>query len=441
MQKAFLLLVLSTHALAACSADLLEVYQKARTGDAIFRSAQDAYKADLEKFPQARSLLLPRVNLSANDMGNDVSIQYQGSNIFEAGASRFNSKGYVLSLTQPLFRIDNWERYMEAQLQVTLADSRYRMASQDLILRVSQAYFDVLEALDDVKLAEIGIDDAKAKLEKAKSKLQMRTGSTDDAQACEASLELAKANEIGARGDLEIKERLLQKISGIRQDELVPLQRNPGIPADNWLQIDKWLDAARHNNLNLIAARASLAVADKEVARHRGAHYPTVDLVASTSRSTAGSSMLGAGVGTEMTGNAIGVELNLPIFEGGAIQSQIRESEANRSRAMDDLDNIRENVDIQTRRAYLGVADGIARVKALEMATHSSENSLKAMKLAREAGIRDNVDVLDAKVRYVSSCGDLDMAKYRFLMSQLQLKASVADLSEADLYRINRLFH
>ncbi len=441
MQRAALFLALSAHALAASSMDLLQIYRDARSSDAIYRSAQEAYKADLEKLPQARSLLLPKVDLSANTMGNDVSLQYQGSNIFESGASRFNSKGYVLSLTQPLFRLDNWVTYTEAEFKVTLADARYRMASQDLILRASRAYFNVLETLDELKLARAQIAAASAKLEKARRKLEMGTGNTEDVYDSEAGLEQAKAREIEIEGNLQISKRMLQKISGDGQDEIMPLDEEPGIPAQQWLNLDKWLNVAQHNNLELIAAQANVAVADKEVSRHRDAHYPTVDLVASTSRSTAGSSMLGAGVGMEMTGNAIGVELNLPIYEGGAIQSKLREAEANRYRAMDDLENVRGNVDIQTRRACLGVVDGIARVKALDLALKSSEKMLRAMKLGRVAGSRDNLDVLNAQVQFYSASRDLEHAKYDFLMSQLQLKAAVADLAEADLYRVNRLFH
>ncbi len=435
-------LMASVPARAADSMDLLAMYRAAKVHDAIFQSAQASFQAGLEKLPQARSLLLPKMDLSANTMGNDVSINYQGSNIFESGASRFNSRGYILSLTQPLFRLDNWINYSEAEIQITLVDTRYRMASQDLILRVTQAYFDLLSTLDELTLAKARVTTALAKLEQSKLKVEMGTGNLEDVYDSEANVELARSDEIEAQENSQTKAKNLQKIAG--QDtspEISGLEKKPELPAPSWLLLDKWLDSAQHNNLDLVTAQANLTLAEKEVTRQRDAHYPTVDLVASKSRNTMGSSMLGAGIGMDMTSNAIGVQLNLPIYAGGMIQSRLREAQANRLRAMGDLENVRGNVNLQTRQAYLDVINGMARIKALEQVQKSRDMMLSTVQRGRGTGTRDNLDVLRAQESVCQTHRDLQAARYHYLLSELRLKQAVADLNEADLAEINSLFH
>ena len=180
-------------------------------------------------------------------------------------------------------------------------------------------------------------------------------------------------------------------------------------------------------------------MATKEVARNRSGHYPTVDLVASYSENSVGGGAFG--FGSDGHNKAIGVQLNLPLYQGGAIQSKLREAEANSDRAREDLENTRRNVALQTRQAYLGVVDGIAQVKALQQALKSSESLLEASKLGQEVGVRTNLDVLNAQQQLYSTRRDLYQAEYNYLISQLQLKAAAGTLAEDDLAKINQALY
>jgi outer membrane protein len=199
------------------------------------------------------------------------------------------------------------------------------------------------------------------------------------------------------------------------------------------------VDDAQLNSLQLAIAQAGAEIAEKEVARNRGGHYPTLDLVAnySNNQSNGGS----FGVGSDNTSKSVGVQLNMPLFQGGAVNSKWREAEANRERALQELENTRRSVALQTRQAYLGVVSGIAQVKALQQALTSSESVLEASKLGQEVGVRTNLDVLNAQQQLYATRRDLYQAEYSYLLSQLRLKAAVGALGEEDLSLINQALY
>ncbi|HEU0282430.1 MAG TPA: TolC family protein, partial [Gallionella sp.] len=203
--------------------------------------------------------------------------------------------------------------------------------------------------------------------------------------------------------------------------------------------MEKWVDDAQLNSQQLAIAQAGAGIAEKEVARNRGGHYPTVDLVAnySNNQSNGGS----FGVGSDNTSKSVGVQLNLPLFQGGAVNSRWREAEANRERARQTLEDTRRSVALQTRQAYLGVVSGIAQVKALQQALTSSESVLEASKLGQEVGVRTNLDVLNAQQQLYATRRDLYQAEYNYLISRLRLKAAVGALGEEDLGKVNRALY
>ncbi|HAF44761.1 MAG TPA: channel protein TolC, partial [Gallionellaceae bacterium] len=181
-------------------------------------------------------------------------------------------------------------------------------------------------------------------------------------------------------------------------------------------------------------------LADKEVDRNRGGHLPTVDIVANYNNSYTGYSSFTGGA-TDVRSTSVGLQLNMPLFQGGATQSKWREAEANRTRANHELENARRNVEVQTRQAYLGVVSGIAQVQALQQALKSSESLLEASKLGHEVGVRTNLDVLNAQQQAYATRRDLYQAEYNYLISQLRLKAAVGGLVEEDVTRVNQALH
>lgn len=423
----------------AHAADLLETFRAAQANDPVFAAARAAHLAGLEKLPQGRSLLLPSLSLSANSTLNDQTTQYRGAFPFPAGNQRYNSHGYSLNLTQPLFRQQNWVAYTEAELQVVQAEAQFKLAEHDLILRVAQAYFDVLIAQDSVQLAEAQKTAITEQLEQAKRNFEVGSATITDTHEAQARYDLTSAQEIAARNDLEIKQRALQQLINAMPKGLKPLGKEFKLEAPQPADMEKWVGEAELNNPQLAIARAGAEIAEKEVARNRGGHYPTVDLVANYGENFANGGSFG--VGADTRNKSIGVQVNVPLFQGGAVNSRWREAEANRDRAKEELENARRTVATQTRQAYLGVVSGIAQVKALQQALKSSESVLEASKLGQEVGVRTNLDVLNAQQQLYATRRDLYQAEYNYLVSHLRLKAAVGSLGEEELGRVNKALY
>ena len=439
--KPFLLATLLCASNGALAADLLETFSAAQANDPVFAAARATLQAGQEKLPQGRSLLLPSISLNANSTFNDSTIQYQGTPPYPGvnPNQRYNSHGYGVNLTQPLFRQQNWLSYTEAELQVAQAEAQFRVTEQDLILRVAQAYFDVLIAQDSVQLAEAQKTAIAEQLEQAKRNFEVGSATITDTHEAQARYDLTSAQEIAAQNSLEIKRRSLQQLINTMPQELRPLGKAFKLEAPQPADMEKWVNDAQLNSLQLAIAQAGAEIAEKEVARNRGGHYPTVDLVAnySNNQSNGGS----FGVGSDNTSKSVGVQLNMPLFQGGAVNSKWREAEANRERAIQELENTRRTVVLQTRQAYLGVVSGIAQVKALQQALTSSESVLEASKLGQEVGVRTNLDVLNAQQQLYATRRDLYQAEYDYLISQLRLKAAVNSLGEADLGKVNQALY
>lgn len=424
----------------ASAADILEFYHAAQTQDAVFASASAAHAAGQEKLTQGRSQLLPSVNLNANTTYNDVNTQYSGAGAalfpFPSGDQRYNSHGYGVTMVQPLFREQNWAAYTESELQVVQTEAQYKLAEQSLILRVAQTYFDVLIAQDSVQLAAAQKTAIAEQLEQAKRNFEVGTATITDTHEAQARYDLIVAQEIAAQSTLEVKRRTLQQLINAVPAELNPLgkafQLEPPQPASQ----EKWVEDAELHNYQIATAQAAAEIADKEVDRNRGGHLPTVDLVANYSKNTANGGTFGIGSDTRAT--SVGVQLNMPLFQGGATQSKWREAEANSERAKQELINTRRGVELQTRQAYLGVVSGIAQVQALQQALKSSESLLEASKLGHEVGVRTNLDVLNAQQQVFATRRDLYQAEYNYLLSQLNLKAAAGGLNEEDLAKVNQ---
>ncbi|WP_435627883.1 TolC family outer membrane protein [Candidatus Ferrigenium straubiae] len=424
---------------AAQAADLLETFRAAQANDPVFAAARAAQQAGQEKLPQGRSLLLPSISLNANSTFNDQNIQYKGAFPFPGGTTRYNTHGYGVSLTQPLFRQQNWMTYTEAELQVVQADAQFRIAEQDLILRVAQAYFDVLIAQDSVELAEAQKKAISEQLEQAKRNFEVGSATITDTHEAQARYDLTSAQEIAAQNNLEIKKRALQQLINAMPKDLKHLGKGFKLESPQPANMEKWVDEAQSNSLQLAITKAGAEIAEKEVARNRGGHYPTLDLVANYSNNQSNGGTFG--VGSDTTNKSVGVQLNMPLFQGGAVNSRWREAEANRERARQTLEDTRRTVALQTRQAYLGVVNGIAQVKALQQALTSSESVLEASKLGQEVGVRTNLDVLNAQQQLYATRRDLYQAEYNYLVSRLRLKAAAGSLSEEDLGGVNQALY
>jgi outer membrane protein len=419
----------------AMGADLLQTYSEAQQQDAAFASARAAYQAGQEKLPQGRALLLPSINLSANTTHNDTNTQYRSTSIFSSGSHTYNSNGYTVSLDQPVYNKPNMALYEESKYQVTQAEATLASAQQDLIVRVAQAYFDVLLAEDNIALAEAQKKAIAEQLAQAERNFEVGTATITDTRDAQARYDLVVSQESAARNDLEVKRQALQQIIGKTPAELLPLKGEVPLLTPDPDNMDEWVKTAEKNNPQLNLQRAALEIANQEVERNRGGHYPTLNLVAAYS--STGQSGSSTGTGSDSTNKTVGLQLNLPLYQGGSISSKTREAVANQEKARQDLELTDRQVGYQTRQAFLGVTSGIAQVKALEQALVSSQSSLDATILGRDVGVRTSVDVLNSQQQYYSAKRDLSQARYNYILSRLKLKSAAGTLLGDDLKQVN----
>ena len=422
-------------AMQAHATDLLQAYRDAQVYDSQFAGALASREANREKSAQGLAGLLPQVAIT----GNSNRIEGSSSGTAFPGQSRdigYTSTTMQLQLQQPIYRPVNFNNYEQSKLQVAAGELQFEQAKIDLALRVAQAYFDVLAAQDAlifINAQKLAITE---QLASAKRNFEVGTATITDTHEAQARFDLATSQEIAAKSDLDVKQRALELLIGKAAPVLAPLSARLQLTPPEPAVLDKWVEEARSVNPQVRAAEYGLTLAQQEVVRNRGAHYPTLDAFAGVTRNASGVGTLG-GPGTDINNRNIGLQLALPIYQGGLVDSRVREAVANEEKARQDLESARRGVELQTRQNYVGVTSGIAQVRALEAALTSSQSALDSTRLGREVGVRTQVDVLNAQQQLFSARRDLAQAKYNYIMSTLKLKASVGRLTEADVVAVN----
>ncbi|MBI4754398.1 MAG: TolC family outer membrane protein [Betaproteobacteria bacterium] len=420
----------------AQAADLLDVYRDALANDAQIASAQATLEAGREKLPQGRAGLLPTVTASANTTWNTNDITLRNST--PTFARDYNSNGYSVNLTQPLFRWQNWVQYDQAKFLVAQAEAQFAGARQDLALRVAQVYFDVLFAQDALAVARAQKAAISEQLEQARRAFEVGTATVVDTHEAQSRFDLAVAQELAAQNDLEVKRQALVQVVGKDPGALNPLRGEVQIQRPQPDDMQQWVQSSEQGNINVQVQQANVEVSAREVSRQRGGHFPTLDIVATHARNSMGNSTV-TGVGSDVKTNTIGLQLAVPLFQGGATVSREREAAALKNKALADLENARRTAALSARQAYLGVTSGLAQVKALEAALASSQTALDSNKLGYEVGVRINIDVLNAQQQLFATRRDLAKARYDTLLAQLRLKSASGSLDDKDPERVNTL--
>ena len=415
----------------ANAADLLAIYRDSQVSDPVYQSARAAYNASLEKLPQARSAYLPLISGAATIFRNEVDRDI-------APNLSYNTTLYSISLSQPIFRLQSWIAIDQAKQQVIQAEATLAGSQQDLILRVSQAYFDVLLAQDNVALSETQNNAISEQLAQAKRNFEVGTATIVDTLEAQARYDQTVAKSISDKNDLEVKKSALQVLIGKLPEGLTPL-REPltlGIPQPN--DIEAWVKASQDSSYVVAIAKASYEFFREEVDRQRAGHLPTLDLTGNFARSSNPQSAVPGALGAITNAGVVGLQLAVPIYSGGLTQSRVREALANRERAAQDLDNTQRSVAQSVRTNFFNVTSGIAQVRALEQALASTQSQLDSTILGRDVGVRTSVDVLNAQQSVFQTRRDLQQARYNFLLSNLRLKAAAGILTETDLDDVNR---
>lgn len=418
----------------AQTADLIQIYREALEEDTQYGSARAAYEAAQERLPQGRAGLLPNIRLTG-------TAQNQYIDTGTGPTREIKNRGVTVALTQPIIRFENFIIYQQSKNEVAQADAQFVIAAQDLILRVAQAYFDVLKAKIDLEVVESQKKAIHEQLEQAKRNFEVGVSTIVDTHEAEARYDLTLSQEIVARNKLEISQRALQVLinrlpSDLQDASLDRIIADPlTLPHDG---MDEWVQLAEERNFRLKVQRIAYEISEQAINRARAGHYPTLDLVAQyNDQSGVGGTFTGRGV--DLVSKSVGLQLTVPIFQGLSVQSRVRESLANRDKARKDLENVQRTIALQVRQNYLSVTNGIAQIKALKQALTSSRSQLDSTILGQEVGVRMEIDVLNAQQQYFSARRDLAQAYYDYLMARLRLKAEAGDLDEDDLLEVNAL--
>jgi outer membrane protein len=460
-RAATLALVLLGLPLAAPAKDLIGVFEDALHNDPVIRQADANRLAARESKPQALSALLPQINGTAG-ITRDHSSGFQ-SQIFEVSgtptaanpnpppqlvvartADQIDNtvQQWALNLRQNVFSWSNWMALKAASHEVAQAEANYASAEQQLILRVSQAYFNVLSSIDTLAADQTSLEAIARQLDQANKRFEVGLIAITDVEDAKAARDTAASTVIAAKRTLATAEDQLQEITGQKYDSLgkpgVDMPLNNPEPADQ----SRWVNISLEQNLSLISSRLAADIARENVRVAQGGHMPTLDLVAGRSYNYTSSDQIFDGtpfsnVDSKVNDRQIGLQFTLPIYSGGFTQSKVRQAEYQWIAAKEGVVQSSRATERQARDAYLGVISGIARVQALRQAVESNRTSLKATEAGYEVGTRTSVDVLNARRLLVQAETDYAAARYDYIVSDLQLRLAAGNLDRTELVRLN----
>ncbi len=408
--------------------DIAAAFRDALTNDAIVASARSQLEAIRERVPQARAGLLPGINGTA-------SINRWTSDNNVSARRDYTAQNYGIQLSQPLLRLQNVETFEQSKLAVLIAEAQYEAARQDLMVRVSQAYFDVLIAQDNMETLVSQKRAISEQLAAAKRNFEVGTATITDQQEAQARFDLVLAQEVVARNDIETKRAALSLLIGKPVPSLHVVRTDATIEAPKSSQ-GEWTDVARNNNLGVVQAKVAGEIARREIEKQRYGHYPTVDAVASLGHNRSASALF---IGVNTTAASVGLQMTVPLYTSGAIDAKVREAISARNKAESDLENARRQAEQAARSYYLGSSSGIAQVGALKAAEKSSQLALDSNLLGYQVGVRINIDVLNAQQQLFTTRRDLAKARYDVLLNGLRLKAVAGELDVKDLERVSAL--
>ena len=427
------LLLLGT-ASAVQAQGLAELYESARGYDATFLSARSAYEASLARAEQARAGLRPQAGLSAGANWNR-----RDSSAAALDNATFNTQNVTLSASQPLYRPANAAADQQGQLSIDIAKAQLDGAEQDLIVRTTQAYFDVLAAQDTLNVVQAQKKAVSEQLAAAKRNFEVGTTTVTDSREAQARFDLVIAQEIAAENDLRVKKLALDQLVGKSNVSPKPLATPVALPSIAPADVQAWVNQAETTHPSVLQASKALEIARLETSKAEAGHKPTIDLVGQYQIARAPSTSAAIPGYVRNNTATVGVQFNLPLYAGGAVQNRVKETLALEEKARTDLEAAKRGVSQATRSAYFGVLSGLGQVKALEAAQASSQSALDANKLGYQVGVRINIDVLNAQSQLFQTQRDLSVARYNVLIGGLRLRQASGQLKAEDLQAVNEL--
>jgi outer membrane protein len=416
--------------------NLLEIYQQALANDPVLKSADSANQAAQELIEQGKALYRPQVDFSAGASATRADVRNIGVDIFRNdGVNRFEGYEYGVIARQPIFRLQNWVQIDQSKTQVSQSDKQFALTKQQLILRVVQAYFQALITQDNIVLLQAQKEAVNGQLAQAKANFDVGNATITDYNEAKARFDLIEAQEIAAKN---AHEAALYGISALTDQQPLSLAsvNQSAVVQPMHDDLQQWVSLALVNNLGIQIQADNYTLAQQEEKRNAAGHLPTLDAVASYGTTFANGSA--NGFGRELTSSVIGVQLALPLYQGGAISSRTRQAALLKQQALENVEVAKRNATLETQTAYLNLKTNSAQVSAFEQAVFSSQSQLDSTKLGYQVGVRTSVDLLNAEQLLFSAKRDLLQARYNQLVSIIQLKTATGTVSELDLIEINQ---
>ena len=423
---ACVLCLCTSWSMSAQAFDLQAAWDAALGYDASHSAAAYQRLAAQENIPQARAALLPQVSLNGS---------YQRNHPIEPDADSNNSYGYSVQATQTLFDASKYADYKQGKLAAKLADAQFDLSEQQLLLNVSQAYFDVLTAYDLISASKASKTLYERQLEQAKTMFDVGAATIVDTHEAQAGLDNAQVQVLNAEQKLHLAQQKLEYYTGLNPADIERIDGKQVNRILNRKTLAEWQQLAYLSNTNISAKHLAVEQAQAAVQKAKANRYPTVELQAAYQDQHQQVSNMGFSENVHNKGASIGVNLSMPLYTGGALSSQVRQTQFELLQREDELTASKRDTDLQVREQYLNVQSGLAQVNALEQLVLTNRKKLESSQLGQQVGVRSNLDVIDAQRTMAESEQQLAKARYDYLQAQLALAQAAGQLQTGEALR------
>lgn len=420
----------------AWALDLQQAYDAAVANDATIRAARSGAEAQRERLPQALSQLRPNVSFSAGRNYNDLISEGRGAFGQDVRTqTHYFSGNQTLSVRQPLYRPYLMAQLRQAEAQVESAEADLARDEQNLVVRVGEAYFEALLTREQLALVLAQKEAYGTQLDAARKSLQAGSGTRTDIDEAQARLDLTVAQEMEARQNEVYTRRRLEVLTGQAVEQLAGLDGERFAPQQPVpASVDEWIARAEAASPELQSLRAQAEAARQEVDKARAGHLPTLDAVAQWSRTSSDNVN---SVNQRYDNKIIGLQLQVPLYAGGYVNSTVRQAVAAHERARELLEAARRDLGVRVHHEFRGMTEGILRIAALEQAVRSAEQAVQSSRKSLAAGVRTTLDVLNAEQQRTAALRDLAQARYLYLASRLRLYALSGEDAQASVAQAN----
>lgn len=427
---------------AVAAVDLIDIYNQATASDPVYQAANSTMMSNHEQLPQSIAPLLPNISATANT----------ASNSFTANSNDFTNRGYTVSLNQSLLNFNGWMQVSQAKAAVKQADATFGAAAQDLMIRVAQDYFAVLQAEDNLHYTEIQKTASIRQLDQTKARFHVGLDTITSVYNAQAQYDAIVAQEIADQNSVRNSLEALRQLTGDFYPEIENLKIRPPLITPEPANVDRWVATAENENLTLLAARFGTEAARANVKVNFANHFPTLTAVASYGKNGGGSGSnsnnsnnsnnnIPGQSGSSSANKSLGLQLNIPIYQGGLISSQTRQAEDNYATQSANMENTYRQTIVTTRQKYNDVVAGISKINADNEAILSAESSYKSTQESFKVGTRTIVDVLTAQQALYQAQRQFAQDQYTYLLNTLLLKQAAGSLNAGDLSKINAWLH